>query len=151
MNVFRVFSRAFRRRRLSRTYVAHARIDHHGALPERGRAASLHGLDVTGDWDVTGASGEGQEEAAEELPGGVRAAHETPHAEWWHVFRSKQLCGHHHRRRGAHGPSSNSAPRPPRKPLPRYRRPRPRPQRPRPSARSHWHQLVATAMGPHDS
>ena len=47
------------------------RIDHHGALPERGRVASLQGLDVTGDWDVTGASGEGQEEAAEELPGGV--------------------------------------------------------------------------------
>ena len=53
------------------------RIDHHGALPERGRVASLQGLDVTGDWDVTGASGEGQEEAAEELPGGVRAEHET--------------------------------------------------------------------------
>mgnify|MGYP000992412038 CR=1 FL=1 len=66
------------------------RIDHHGALPERGRVASLQGLDVTGDWDVTGASGEGQEEAAEELPGGVRAEHETPHAEWWYVFRSKQ-------------------------------------------------------------
>ena len=68
------------------------RIDHHGALPERGRVASLQGLDVTGDWDVTGASGEGQEEAAEELPGGVRAAHETAHAERrsWHVFRSKQ-------------------------------------------------------------